>query len=478
VARNDDLGVELMLERLRDFDPSSSTPEAVRDLLVAMERLRNSAEAVQARLMVAMLREAKADDAADDARLAVQGLPLLTPTGSREEFVIDEIAAHLRCTRVAASHRFNTAFAAQAHQPVAAAWRAGTIDARKVQIIGDALIDLDPVFADTLTEGAVVYGATRTGPQLRAWLARRVIAIAPDAAQQRCNRATAGRGVRLTPLPDGVAELAAVLPGAQARRIFDTLTAVARASDGTEDGRNLDQRRADALVDLVSGDVTPPQVNVNITVPASTIAGTSDAPGELAGYGPITAATAVELIAPEYCSEQTWRRLLTDSATGVLTDLSEKGYRPSARLDRAVRARDLTCRFPGCRRPATTSSGVDLDHTEPWPAGATEAANLACLCRHHHRLKHSPGWRLKAGSNGQLRWTTPTGHTFTTEPWQYANPPDGSERRGPQELPGSSEPPDLGEQAGRVEHDQPPHRDADEHHEPNEPNRPERPEAA
>jgi hypothetical protein len=462
VATNDDLGVELMLDRLRDFDASASSPEEARDLLVALEQLRNSTEAVQAHLMVAILHEAQDADAADDARLASQGLPVLTPTGSREEFVIDELAAHLRCTRVAASYRFTTALAADAHPPVAAAWRTGRIDARKVQIIGDALIGLDPVFADTLAEGSVAYGTTHTGPQLRTWLTRRVIAGDPNAAKRRCERATARRGVRLTALPDGVAELAAVLPGAQARRIFDTLTSVAHSSDGTGDGRDLDQRRADALVDLVCGSTTPPSVNVNVTIPASTLTGANDAPGELAGYGPITAETALELIAPERCAEQTWRRLLTDPATGVLTDLSEPGYRPSARLDRAVRARDLTCRFPGCRRPATTSSGVDLDHTTPWPAGVTAAANLACLCRHHHRLKHSPGWRLEANANGHLRWTTPTGHTFTTEPWQYANPPD------PPGQPDQHEQPDRPQQP-----DRPPQQD-----QPEQQDRPERPEAA
>ncbi len=90
------------------------------------------------------------------------------------------------------------------------------------------------------------------------------------------------------------------------------------------------------------------------------------------------------------------RRLLTDPATGTLTDLAdaEKRYRPSAALDRAVRARDVTCRFPGCRRSAD-SAGTDLDHTIPWPQGPTSAANLAVLCRRHHRLKHTPGWNVE-----------------------------------------------------------------------------------
>ncbi|MFL6182404.1 MAG: hypothetical protein ACJ73J_08850 [Actinomycetes bacterium] len=416
---------EQLLDALRTFDSSELTPAECRDQLAMLERVRCSAEAAQASVMVRMLHEAQRQDAADDAFMTQAGSrPVAVHTGAREEFVVDEIALHLRCTRVAASHRFATALAAHEHSALAAAWSAGRIDARKVQIIGDAFVEAEPAFTASISDAALDYAATHTGPQLRAWLLRRVIAANPTAAEQRRERATAARRVTFIPLPDGVAELSALMPAGQARRIFDTLTALAHAADG-EDARDLDQRRSDALFDLTCGNATPPRIHLAVTVPAAVLTGTSDAPGDLAGYGPITADAARELTAPENCSEQTWRRLLTDPATGVLTDLSETRYRPSAPLDRAVRARDLTCRFPGCRRPATSSrSGVDLDHTTPWPEGDTSAANLACLCRHHHRLKHSPGWQLTSSSNGTLTWTTPTGHTFATRPWQYHDPPD------------------------------------------------------
>jgi hypothetical protein len=104
-----------------------------------------------------------------------------------------------------------------------------------------------------------------------------------------------------------------------------------------------------------------------------------------------------------------------------LTDIAEKSYRPSAALDRAVRARDVTCRFPGCRRTAD-SSGTDLDHTVQWPEGATTPANLAVLCRRHHRLKHTPGWTVTLHPTGVMTWTTPTGRTLHTEPWRYTDP--------------------------------------------------------
>jgi hypothetical protein len=107
------------------------------------------------------------------------------------------------------------------------------------------------------------------------------------------------------------------------------------------------------------------------------------------------------------------------------------GYTPSAALARFVRARDRRCRFPGCRARAIV---CDLDHTLPWPAGPTAAANLCSLCRHHHRLRHqAPGWSMRVLPDGGLQWTTPGGQTLITHPPRYGTDDDVGPpaRRGP-----------------------------------------------
>ena len=92
----------------------------------------------------------------------------------------------------------------------------------------------------------------------------------------------------------------------------------------------------------------------------------------------------------------------------------EPQYRPSTALDEFVRTRDVTCRAPGCDRPATHA---DIDHTVAHPAGATHAGNLKCYCRIHHLIKTFwPGWSDRQFADGTVTVTTPTGHTYTTRP--------------------------------------------------------------
>ncbi|MBF4512385.1 HNH endonuclease [Plantibacter sp. VKM Ac-2885] len=107
-------------------------------------------------------------------------------------------------------------------------------------------------------------------------------------------------------------------------------------------------------------------------------------------------------------------RILVQPETGAVLSVGRNQYRIPADLQRAVRLRDGTCRAPGCGRRARA---CDLDHSVAWEdGGATDGGNLACLCRHHHRMKHLPGWNLDHGPGGVLEWTTPDGKPYRTEP--------------------------------------------------------------
>jgi hypothetical protein len=69
----------------------------------------------------------------------------------------------------------------------------------------------------------------------------------------------------------------------------------------------------------------------------------------------------------------------------------------------ALVVRDGGCVFPGCARPPSWCEGHHLIH---WLDGApTDLANLALLCRAHHRPVHEGGWQLTRQPDG---WSTAT----------------------------------------------------------------------
>ena len=93
---------------------------------------------------------------------------------------------------------------------------------------------------------------------------------------------------------------------------------------------------------------------------------------------------------------------------------SDDRYRPSQELRRTITARDMHCRFPGCRIPINK---CDLDHTiDAALGGPTQTDNLAYLCRRHHSLKHHTPWKVEQLENGKLKWTSPIGYVYLEPP--------------------------------------------------------------
>jgi Domain of unknown function (DUF222) len=95
---------------------------------------------------------------------------------------------------------------------------------------------------------------------------------------------------------------------------------------------------------------------------------------------------------------------------------AEDRYTPSRKLRHLVCARTASCPAPGCGAQAYHN---DLDHTIPHPNGPTDECNLAPPCRRHHRVKQAPGWMLTQPEPGVMRWTTPSGRSYTTRPTVY-----------------------------------------------------------
>ena len=148
------------------------------------------------------------------------------------------------------------------------------------------------------------------------------------------------------------------------------------------------------------------EVVIHVLAEEATVAGDSEAPGYLTGFGPVPATLLRDLAATAKL-----KPLLRPSSDPELQ------YRPSAALAEFVRLRDLTCRFPGCDMPAEV---CDIDHTVPFPSGPTHPSNLKLLCRYHHLLKTFysglGGWADRQLPDGTVEWTAPSAHTYITTP--------------------------------------------------------------
>ena len=261
-------------------------------------------------------------------------------------------------------------------------------------------------------------------------------------ALRRTQSKSRGRHVEVTIAPDGsgVAYIEAQVLATDGDALDQRLDALA-ATVCEHDPRTLDQRRADAVGVIAAGgdrlgclcdredcdaahrsasavivhviareealsDDTSVQLDGATRQPEASDSPDSPAmtdPGLLLGHGILPASVVAAKIAPT-------ARLRYIRHPGESPP--ESRYRPSETLAWFVRARDLTCRFPGCGVPA---HACDLDHAVPWPLGQTQASNLRCLCRHHHLVKTFWGWRDRQHPDGRIEWLSPTGQTYTTD---------------------------------------------------------------
>jgi hypothetical protein len=94
-----------------------------------------------------------------------------------------------------------------------------------------------------------------------------------------------------------------------------------------------------------------------------------------------------------------------------------RGHDPGVKLRHLTQIRHATCTGPTCRRP---SAQCDFEHNTPYEAGGrTCMCNTSPKCRHEHRLKQHPRWKVEQITPATLRWTTPSGRQYLTEPTRY-----------------------------------------------------------
>ncbi|MEE6177071.1 HNH endonuclease signature motif containing protein [Mycobacterium sp. 050134] len=344
-----------------------------------------------------------------------------------------EVAAAMNLSPVAANYVVSYAEALDTRLPkVAALLAQGRTDWRTVRLI---LSRTDLITDDGLIAEVDRSMAERIG-SWHGWSKQRIVnaidatvrAVDPDAARERRAAADSDRYLAVEARENGMSAVFGTVT-ATAASVFDRRLSQLATGVCQGDPRTMDQRRADALAALTEGrelvcgcgnpqcprqsDAERPsgaaRVVINVVASDHTVYGGGSAPGYLQGHGVIDAEQVRELVA-------TAALHVLDPVTSPAQALC---YQPPAALERAVRCRDLTCRFPGCSRSAEF---CDLDHTIPFnhqdPAsgGLTVYVNLKCLCRFHHRLKTFGGWRDRQLADGTIVWTSPSGRTYRTSP--------------------------------------------------------------
>ncbi|MDT4920314.1 MAG: hypothetical protein QOI15_1216 [Pseudonocardiales bacterium] len=441
------------------------------------------------------------------------------PSGARwsrdEVFdsAVDEIRAELRLTRRSARRELENADAVSALPRVAESLSAGAIDRARAIVFADGCWDLTETQTATVLDALLAGAAEVTATRLAEKVRRLAIALDPGWAERRYKQAVRERRVVGYLNDDGSATVSGQnLPADEAAAACACVDALADAAKRAGAAAKIDHLRAELFLGLLDGrfhglpessivdellrlfpkpdtsaehaaaDRPAAQVSrgVELRVGLDTLLGRNDQPGEIAGWGPVTAPVARKIAAQQHRGE--WRfavvddeghavfdsitrrrprgddagapragapkisggvvelhvpmALLSDTAlleqhaawSAVLTDLAAQNAErqpieqdPAARfpgrpLRRRVQIHFQRCLFAGCGRPA---SECDVDHRRDHSRGGpTDEENLTPGCRHDHRLKTVGGWRLVRRDDRTFVWISPLGrrHLVRVDP--------------------------------------------------------------
>ena len=92
------------------------------------------------------------------------------------------------------------------------------------------------------------------------------------------------------------------------------------------------------------------------------------------------------------------------------------GHDPGVKLRHLAEIRHATCTGPTPKTRLTLRLRAQYPVRGGWQACL---CNGGPKCRHEHRLKQDPRWKVEQVTPATFRWTTPSGRQYTTEPTRY-----------------------------------------------------------
>ena len=416
------------------------------------------AEAHRLRQVIAAAEADLARTHADAFALAEEQTGRLRDASTRErEMPLRSMAAELAVDarmsdRTMQTHLFDAHRTVTQFPVTWEAWHDGRVSRAHVRVIVEAGAELDDEHARVVFEQDVLGYAETTSPsRVRSYAEQVAEKLNPRSMQERHDKAVLDRRVWVEDLRDGMSMLGAIGPSVEIHGVYDRLTRQGKAvkaadraarrevaegdggpvaaegdgerltsehnagPDGVDEGvngevwfdvRTLDQIRTDLLLDMmltstpsvdgtdgvVEGGLGAIRAHVQVTVPATTLAGTTTGGAELDGRCAVDPETARILAgnAPGF------DRVLLDPIGGAVLAVDRR--HATAAQKRYLMARDVRCRFPGCRRPARD---CEWDHREDYALGGkTDVENLGAFlqetphgetCSRMER-RSAPGW--------------------------------------------------------------------------------------
>ena len=327
------------------------------------------------------------------------------------EWAADELRPALTVSRRAAQYKLS--FGTDVVERLPLVWALldqGLIDLPKARAFANGTCHLPVDVARLVVAQLADVAQHLTVGQLQRRIRRLCVSLDPDSAVKREKTAYDDRRLVIEPTPEGTADLHLF-----GLRIGDA-RAIGRRVNGhmislnKEDrsGRTHDQLRADIATDMLLGELSTGGGRglVDIHIPASTLDGGTE-PGHIGGLGPVTADTARHIVAGQPDAEH---QITLVDENGNPTHIYTLSRRATKRIRRHIEALRPTCSFPGCIAPA---QDCDYDHTIPWvEGGETSTTTGGPKCDHDHDLRDR-GWAYRRHNNQDI-WTSPLGHTYTT----------------------------------------------------------------
>lgn len=362
--------------------------------------------------------------ASDAARVAVVGEAIErgeTTTAPGEGNVTQWLLRHAPSLRAGGAGQVVSvaaAFRKAVNAPVQAAVEAGELPVRSAATVVTEADRLRPRLAEG-AEPAVLQGlidmAREHGPRGCRMVRPSLLAKYGFDGELQGEQDAAKRHVALSqPADDGLGLFEYVLRlDVEGKAILEAAIgplSAPRPAEGERDLRPAQQRRGDALIEIVqravaSGESVPTTAKAQLFVTIdydSLVSGLRGA-GTVVG-GPDTGT----MLAPE-----TVRRLACDAAIlpmvlgtdGQILDWGREKRLFTPAQTKRLWLRDRCCTFPGCTMPPQWTNAHHLFH---WAdGGSTDTDNAALLCRHHHTTVHTrrlAGALLRDDEGEHVEW--------------------------------------------------------------------------